>query len=77
MTFKLTNGEEVHPITTFNKGYSHIIVDDGCYVIVNGDPGKLGSSAWIFREALEVLKTLPIDPSEVERNALQAYYPKK
>lgn len=41
----------------FNGGYSHIIIDDGCYQIVNGD----GISSHIFPEALEILKTLPLD----------------
>ena len=45
----------------FNKGYSFIILDDGCYQIVNGN--KISSH--IFPEALEVLKTLP-DPRDIK-----------
>ena len=47
-------------VATFNDGYSNIIADDNCWVIVNG--GKM--SEWIFREAMEVLKQLPNTPSE-------------
>ena len=46
-------------VAIFNDGYSHIIVDDNCWLIVNGD----GISSWIFDEAMEVLKQLPNKPS--------------
>lgn len=73
----LDNGEKATSIATLNDGYTDIIVDDGCYVIVNGgihehaDPNKKGRgkfSAWIFKEALVVLKTLPENPNDALEN---------
>jgi hypothetical protein len=55
MKITLNNGEVVDTIVTFNNGYSHFIVDDGCYVLING----VARSPWIFPEAFRVLKTLP------------------
>ena len=59
---KIYTGEYVTPVAEFNDGCSHIIVDDGCYIIVNGEK----FSPWIFREALAVLKTLPENPKDIE-----------
>lgn len=61
MKITLDNGSKVTPVATFNKGDSHFIVDDGCYVLVNH---KLAEdyyvmSPWIFPEALKVLRSLP------------------
>lgn len=53
-------GSTVIAVACFNKGYSHIAVDDNCWIVVNGDR----MSPWIFAEAMEVLKTLPNKPSE-------------
>jgi len=52
---------EVEPVVSFNKGYSHFIKDDGCYLLVNGHlaPEHSKVSSWIFPEAQEVLKKLP------------------
>ena len=46
---------ETHPVATFNKGFSHFILDDGCYVLI--DNGQI--SAYIFEEAFKVLMKLP------------------
>jgi len=45
----------------FNNGYSYIIIDDGCYQIVNGN----AVSSWIFREAIAVIKDLPENPKDL------------
>lgn len=47
-------------VIQFNNGYSHLIIDDGCYQIVSGD--KIGSH--IFSEAKDVLIMLP-DPAKL------------
>ena len=71
MKIILENGSEAETVATFNNGSSHIIIDNGCYVIVNRTPviqfeanrPIIGDfyrmSAWIFSEALEALKQLP------------------
>jgi hypothetical protein len=51
-------------VAELNNGFSHIAVDDHCYVLLNG--GEL--SPWWFREALDVLRTLPKDPDEAWEN---------
>lgn len=58
----LDNGSIAEPVASLKDEYggeSHIIIDDGCYVLVNmaDDGGKIVS--WIYPEAFEVLKTLP------------------
>ncbi len=45
----------------FNDGYSHIIIDGGCYIIINDNK----PSAWIFEEALRELKKLPTNPYDL------------
>ena len=54
-------------VATFNDGYSHIIADDGCWLLVNGhavDDSRRESgfvchvSPWIFGEAWEVMQAL-------------------
>lgn len=42
----------------FNNGYSHIIIDDNCYKIVNGQ----FVSPYIFPEAVALFKQLPDNP---------------
>ena len=58
------NGSRATYVAKLNKGYSHIIVDDNCWVIVNGEDGQAGNSAWIFEEALDALKQLPSNPAD-------------
>lgn len=53
-------------VAVLNKGGTVITVDDGCYVIKNKTSKGWGRSAWIFVEALEVLKTLPANPREAQ-----------
>ena len=70
----LDNGSEVAPVATLADEYggvSHWIVDDHCYVLVNmfqpkdgypadQEPKPYGKMvAWIYAEALDVLKELP------------------
>lgn len=50
-------------VIQFNDGYSHIIIDDGCYQIVNGDK----VSSHIFSEARDVLAQLP-NPRELQHS---------
>lgn len=51
---------EVFAFAEFNGGYSHIVEDDGCWVVLNG--GK--PTSHIFPEAMEHLKQLPTDPKD-------------
>jgi hypothetical protein len=60
------NSRYVPIVASFNKGYSHIGVDDKCWVLYNGHPGELKSSRWIFPEAKDVLDTLPRSPEDHE-----------
>ena len=53
-------------VAILNGGNSVIVVDDHCYAIRNWDGKKWGWSAWIFTEALRVLRTLPENPDEAE-----------
>jgi hypothetical protein len=58
-TVKFKNsGEPVTAYAEFNGGSSHVVVDDGCWVVLNdGVP-----AAWIFPEAMAVLRQLPDSP---------------
>jgi len=66
MEITLKNGNTVLSVASFNRGNSHFIVDDGCYVLINNQGGSYGVSPWLFQEAIDVLKTLPSDPREAE-----------
>ncbi len=57
---RLLDGTQVLSVAVFNKGYSRIIIDDHCWVIMNGEK----FSAWIFPEAAKILKHLPIRPDD-------------
>lgn len=50
-------------VAELSRGYSHIAVDDHCYVLLNG--GRM--SAWWFREALDILRTLPENPEGAQQ----------
>lgn len=57
----MDNDAEVKPIATLkseNGGCAHIIKDDHCYMLVLERNGVCRKTAWIFREAFEVLRTL-------------------
>ena len=58
----LYNGSICRPIVSLADEYggeAHIIIDDGCYVLVNMREGKGRMSPWIFPEAFRALKELP------------------
>ena len=58
----LLGGANFKPVATLvdeHGGKAHIHIDDNCYVLtLRRDMGYV-STAWIFPEAFEVLKTLP------------------
>lgn len=59
----LDNGVEFTPVATLADEYGgrcQISIDDHCYVLrLKQSDGKYKTTAWIFPEAFEVLKTLP------------------
>lgn len=64
----LDNGERFEPVATLADAYggrAQIAIDDHCYVLylrqagLFGKEGRYKRTAWIFREAFEVLKELP------------------
>ena len=59
-------------VATCNEGNTAIVVDDHCYAIRNWNGKEWGFSAWIFREALEVIKTLPDNPDDALKNEVTA-----
>ena len=63
-TIRMKSGTEAIFVSEFNEGYSHIIADDGCWVVVNGISGEAMSSAWIFPEAKAELDQLPASPTQ-------------
>jgi hypothetical protein len=56
-------------VSVFNNDNSVIVVDDHCYVIKNRKDSGWGISAWIFKEALSVLRTLPENPDDATEGA--------
>jgi hypothetical protein len=54
---------EFNPVATLEDefgGKCQIAIDDHCYVVLlQKDDGTYKPTPWIFREAFEVLKTLP------------------
>jgi hypothetical protein len=58
-TIRLENGSRLTSVCEFNNGYSNLCVDDSCWVVVNG--GRV--SAYISREAMDVLMQLPHSPT--------------
>ena len=62
------NGGTVTPVCTLADEWGekiHIIVDDDCYVLLNGiDQDGFGISSWWDREALAALRTLPENPRD-------------
>ena len=59
----LKSGSRINPVATLKDEYggvSHIIMDDGCYVLVNGSRG--GEFAKVYHwypEAVDAMKSLP------------------
>jgi len=60
----LENGAPIKPVATLKDphgGISHIIVDDHCYVLVNGATDRpFQMTSWWYQEAVSVLHTLPL-----------------
>lgn len=59
----LDNGVEFTPVATLADEYGgrcQISIDDHCYILrLKQSDGKYKTTAWIFPEVFEVLKTLP------------------
>ncbi|MFA5154565.1 MAG: hypothetical protein WC554_18620 [Clostridia bacterium] len=55
-------------VAKLNDGNTIIVVDDHCYAIRNWDGKEWGFSAWIFKEALSILKILPDNPDDALKN---------
>jgi hypothetical protein len=49
-------------VAEFNGGYSHIIEDDGCWVVVNGGADEARPTPHIFSRAMAELRGLPDNP---------------
>lgn len=62
-TYRNTNNTFTPVVTLKDEygGVSHIIIDDHCYVLLNGsyDRKWMPTNHW-FSEAVEALKTLPL-----------------
>jgi len=59
----MENGTTIKPIATLKNefgGISHIIMDDHCYVLLNGSESGLFKKTYHwYAEAVEALKQLP------------------
>ena len=59
----LTNGVKVQPVATLQDGSGGVAqwtIDDHCYVLcLKQEDGTYKRTSYIFREAFNVLKTLP------------------
>ena len=59
----LKNGSVANPVATLADQYGgrcQIIIDDHCYVLLLKRDNGYVATSWIFPEAFEVLKTLPL-----------------
>lgn len=60
----LTNGVEITPVATLadeHDGRCQISIDDHCYILsLKQSDGRYKITPWVFSEAFEVLKTLPV-----------------
>ena len=60
----------INPVATLKDehgGVSHIITDDGCYVLVNGSSGGPFTKVYHwYPEAVDALKSLPTPPIKGE-----------
>lgn len=70
-SMKLVGGCECAPVATLKDEYggvSHIIIDDHCYVLVNGEDrqGRYTMVKHWFTEAVVALQGLPADPRDLE-----------
>jgi len=57
----------------FNNNYSHIIIDDNCYMIANGTEIVIPSNH-IFPDAVEILKQLPNNPRIIQDRNFHIIY---
>lgn len=57
-----SSGKTRTSIAEFNEGFSHICVDDHCYILVNGIDGNHEPVYHWHEEAVSVLKKLPDTP---------------
>lgn len=65
--FKVENIGNHVSVAELNDGYTHICVDDSCWIIVNETKKTdMEYQPWIFPEATEVLKQLPSNPNQYE-----------
>lgn len=54
------SSQQLTIVAEFNDGYSHIGIDDNCWVVFNG-----GQPTYhLFPEAVEALQRLPYSPSD-------------
>ena len=70
---ELMDGSICTPAATLKDEYggvSHIIIDDHCYVLVNGedDQGRCAMVKHWFTEAVVALQGLPADPRKLEQS---------
>lgn len=59
----------VTPVATLKDehgGVSHIIIDDHCYVLMNGTEASVAPVRHWFHEAVAALQGLPADPRDLE-----------
>ena len=64
---ELTEHSPTYPertVALFNGDDSVIVVDEQCYAIRTWNGREWRWCAWIFREALDILKTLPDNPDD-------------
>jgi hypothetical protein len=77
LTITLIGGRKVRAVTIFNKGHSAIIVDDGCYLLMNRvqpDPDRdprWVSSAWWFPEAVARIRDFPPNPADLKNYTVE------
>lgn len=62
----LSTGSKRTYYAEFNDGYSHILIDDHCYQVVNGRSGDAKLGYHLSREALEHLSKLPSNTDVVQ-----------
>jgi len=66
----IEGGGRINPLATLKDehgGVSHIIDDDGCYVLVNGSRrGKFTKVYHWYPEAVDAMKSLPTPPIKGE-----------
>ena len=59
-------------VATCNEGNTAIVVDDHCYAIRNWNGKNWVGRELTFREALDILKTLPDNPDDVLKKEVAA-----